>query len=149
ADIAERMKTLKKQREAGKPVSAVLLTGGPAIIHAGARDALAWIIDAGFIEVLFAGNALPAHDSEAELYGRSLGDRRSDGHPVPHVHEHHLRSINRIRAIGSIERAVETGVIKNGVMAACVRQGVKMVLAGSIRDDGPLPGVITDTVEAQ
>ncbi|MGH9418987.1 MAG: TIGR00300 family protein, partial [Thermoanaerobaculia bacterium] len=126
-----------------------LLTGGPAIIHAGGRDALAWIIDAGYIQVLFAGNALAAHDIEAELFGTSLGYRFAAGHAVAHGHEHHLRSINRIRAIGSIERGVETGVIKNGVMAACVRRGVKVVMAGSIRDDGPLPGVITDTVVAQ
>ncbi len=149
ADIAERMKTLAKNREAGKPGSDVLLTGGPAIIHAGARDALAWLIDQGFINVLFCGNALATHDLEADLYGTSLGYGFSAGHAVPHGHEHHLRTINRIRGIGSIERAVETGVIKTGVMAACVRRGARLVMAGSIRDDGPLPGVITDSMEAQ
>jgi hypothetical protein len=68
---------------------------------------------------------------------------------VPHGHEHHLRTINRVRGIGSIEQAVETGVIKQGIMASCVRRGVQVVMAGTIRDDGPLPGVITDSVEAQ
>jgi lysine-ketoglutarate reductase/saccharopine dehydrogenase-like protein (TIGR00300 family) len=149
ADIAERMRTLKKNREAGKPRSDVLLTGGPAIIHAGGRDALAWLIDQGYIHVLFCGNALATHDLEAALFGTSLGYGFAAGHTVPHGHEHHLRTINRIRAIGSIARAVETGVIKDGVMAACVRRGVKVVMAGSIRDDGPLPGVITDVMQAQ
>ena len=149
ADIAERMRTLKKNREAGKPRSDVLLTGGPAIIHAGGRDALAWLIDQRFIQVLFCGNALATHDLEADLYGTSLGYRLAAGHSVPHGHEHHLRTINRVRAIGSIERAVESGVIKTGVMAACVRRGVKLVMAGSIRDDGPLPGVITDVMRSQ
>jgi lysine-ketoglutarate reductase/saccharopine dehydrogenase-like protein (TIGR00300 family) len=149
ADIAGRMKSLLKLREAGKPGTDVLLTGGPAIVHAGGREALAWLIDAGFIHVLFCGNALAAHDLEAELYGTSLGYGFGAGHPVPHGHEHHLRTINRIRSIGSIERAVSSGVIKGGIMAAAVRRGVRVVMAGSIRDDGPLPGVITDSMEAQ
>ena len=103
----------------------------------------------GFIQILFCGNALAAHDLEAELYGTSLGYRLSAGHSVPHGHEHHLRTINRIRSIGSIEEAVRSGVVKGGIMAACVRRGVTVVMAGSIRDDGPLPGVITDSMVAQ
>jgi lysine-ketoglutarate reductase/saccharopine dehydrogenase-like protein (TIGR00300 family) len=149
ADIAERMRALKKDRVGGKTGSDVLLTGGPAIIHAGGREALTWLIDQGFVNVLFCGNALAAHDLEAELYGTSLGYGFAAGHPVPHGHEHHLRTINRIRAVGSIARAVETGLVKDGVMAAAVRRGAKVVMAGSIRDDGPLPGVITDSMEAQ
>ena len=149
ADIAERMRALKKGRAGGKTGSDVLLTGGPAIIHAGGREALAWLIDQGFVNVLFCGNALAAHDLEAELYGTSLGYGFAAGHPVPHGHEHHLRTINRIRAVGSIARAVEAGLVKGGVMAAAVRRGAKVVMAGSIRDDGPLPGVITDSMEAQ
>jgi len=149
ADIAERMRVLRKQHESGRKDSNVLLTGGPAIIHAGGREALAWLIESGYIHVLFCGNALAAHDLEAELFGTSLGYRLSAGHPVPHGHEHHLRAINRIRALGSIETAVREGVIKSGVMAACIRRKVRLVMAGSIRDDGPLPGVITDTMVAQ
>jgi lysine-ketoglutarate reductase/saccharopine dehydrogenase-like protein (TIGR00300 family) len=149
ADIADRMRTLRKQRDAGRGGSEVLLTGGPAIVHAGGRDALSWLIDERFISVLFCGNALATHDLEADLFGTSLGYRFSAGHSAPHGHEHHLRTINRIRSIGSIERAVETGVVKGGVMAACVRRGIKVVMAGSIRDDGPLPGVITDSMAAQ
>jgi hypothetical protein len=86
---------------------------------------------------------------EAALYGTSLGFGLCAGRLVPHGHEHHLRTINRIRGIGSIEQAVKTGVITEGIMAACVRRGVKVVMAGTIRDDGPLPGVITDSMEAQ
>jgi lysine-ketoglutarate reductase/saccharopine dehydrogenase-like protein (TIGR00300 family) len=145
ADIARRMRVLRDEPDRGK----VLLAGGPAIIHAGGREALAWLIDEGFVQILFAGNALAAHDMEADLYGTSLGYGLSAGRAVPHGHEHHLRTINRIRAIGSIERAVKSGVIKEGIMAACVKRNVSVVLTGSIRDDGPLPGVITDTLAAQ
>jgi lysine-ketoglutarate reductase/saccharopine dehydrogenase-like protein (TIGR00300 family) len=127
----------------------VLLAGGPAIVHAGGREALTWLIDEEFVHVLFCGNALPAHDMEVDLYGTSLGYGHAAGRVVPHGHEHHLRTINRIRAIGSIEAAVRSGVIKTGIMAACVRRGVHVVMAGTIRDDGPLPGVITDSLEAQ
>lgn len=146
ADIAKRMRTLARAGETG---GKVLLAGGPAIVHSGGRDALTWLIESGFIQVLFCGNALAAHDMEAHLFGTSLGYGLSAGHTVPHGHEHHLRTINRIRAIGSIEKAVESGVVTSGIMAACVRRKVHVVMAGTIRDDGPLPGVITDSIEAQ
>ncbi len=146
ADVAERIQVLREQREGRRRV---LLVGGPAIIHAGGREPLAWMIESGFIHVLFCGNALAAHDVEADLYGTSLGYRLAAGRLVPHGHEHHLRAINRIRQIGSIEKAVRTGVVKDGIMAASVRSGVQIVMAGSIRDDGPLPGVITDSMVAQ
>jgi len=149
ADVALRMKVLRDRRHEGIPDSNVLLAGGPAIIHAGGREALTWLVEAGSIQVLFCGNALAAHDMEADLYGTSLGYGLSAGRAVPHGHEHHLRTINRIRAIGGIATAVERGVIKQGIMAACVRQGVQIVMAGTIRDDGPLPGVITDSIRAQ
>ncbi len=149
ADVARRMQTIRDGQKSGSKDGKVLLAAGPAIIHAGGRDALTWLIDSGFIHVLFCGNALAAHDMEAHLYGTSLGYRLSAGRAVPHGHEHHLRTINRIRAIGSIEKAVKSGVITDGIMAACVRRGVQVVMAGTIRDDGPLPGVITDSVKAQ
>lgn len=147
ADIARRMQALREERDSKN--RKVLLAGGPAIIHAGGREALTWLIDSGFIHVLFCGNALAAHDMEAHLFGTSLGYGLSAGRTVPHGHEHHLRTINRIRAIGSIQKAVESGVITYGIMAACVRRGVHVVMAGTIRDDGPLPGVVTDSMEAQ
>lgn len=149
ADVAKRMQVLREGFCAGKPGCKVLLAGGPAIIHAGGRDALTWLIEEAFVHVLFCGNALAAHDMEADLYGTSLGYGLAAGRAVPHGHEHHLRTINRIRAIGSIQKAVETGIIKQGIMAACVKHGVQVVMAGTIRDDGPLPGVITDSVSAQ
>ncbi len=149
ADIAARMRQLKERRSLRQTDSHVLLSGGPAIIHAGGREALTWLIEQGFIHILFCGNALAAHDMEADLFGTSLGYGLTAGRAVPHGHEHHLRTINRIRSIGSIEAAVTSGVIKQGVMAACIRQGVPMVISGTIRDDGPLPGVITDSIQAQ
>jgi lysine-ketoglutarate reductase/saccharopine dehydrogenase-like protein (TIGR00300 family) len=143
ADIAARMHRLRERWAQGQANAKVLLAGGPAIIHSGGREALAWLVEEGFVQVLFCGNALAAHDMEADLYGTSLGYGLTAGH------EHHLRTINRIRAIGSIEAAVRSGVVKQGIMAACVRRQVQVVMAGTIRDDGPLPGVITDSMRAQ
>ncbi len=159
ADIAKRMRMIRDNRQKaltqGKDAAdqdlgtKVLIVGGPAIVHAGGRDALSWLIDSGFIHVLFCGNALAAHDMEASMFGTSLGYGLCGGNVVPHGHEHHLRTINRVRAAGSIKQAIESGLIKDGIMASCVHQNVDMVLAGSIRDDGPLPDVITDSVKAQ
>lgn len=159
ADVAKRMKMIRDNRQKaitqGEAAcdpdlgTKVLIVGGPAIVHAGGREALSWLIDSGFIHVVFCGNALAAHDMEASIFGTSLGYGLCGGSVVPHGHEHHLRTINRVRAAGSIKQAVESGLIKDGIMASCVRQNVDMVLAGSIRDDGPLPDVITDSVKAQ
>jgi lysine-ketoglutarate reductase/saccharopine dehydrogenase-like protein (TIGR00300 family) len=149
ADVAKRMAVLRDTYRNGIPNSKVLLAGGPAIVHAGGRDALAWLINNGYVQALFCGNALAAHDLEVALYGTSLGYGLAAGRAVPHGHEHHLRTINRVRALGSIRKAVESGLIPSGIMAAAVRQGVELVMAGTIRDDGPLPGVITDSVAAQ
>ena len=148
-DVAKRMNAIKEHRLSGGSHKKVLFAGGPAIVHAGGREALSWLVESGFIHVLFCGNALAAHDIEASLFGTSLGFNLGAGRVVPHGHEHHLRTINKIRAIGSIQKAVESGVVPNGIMAACVRRGVHMVMAGTIRDDGPLPGVISDSIEAQ
>jgi lysine-ketoglutarate reductase/saccharopine dehydrogenase-like protein (TIGR00300 family) len=148
-DVAKRLTVLRNAHRQGQSGSNVLLAGGPAIIHAGGRAALTWLIEEGFIHVLFCGNALPAHDMEVELYGTSLGYAHREGRAVSHGHEHHLRTINRVRALGSIEQAVRSGLVKNGIMAACVRNQVHVVMAGTIRDDGPLPGVITDSMQAQ
>ncbi len=149
ADIAARMRQLREGRKQGRADSHVLLAGGPAIIHAGGREALTWLIEQRFIHILFCGNALAAHDMEADLFGTSLGYGLTAGRAIPHGHEHHLRTINKIRAIGSIEAAVTSGMIKHGIMAACIRRGVPVIMSGTIRDDGPLPGVITDSVLAQ
>jgi len=159
ADIAKRMWLIRENRQkilthGSKDFNhnigtKVLFVGGPAIVHSGGRDVLSWLIDEGFIHVLFSGNALPAHDMEASLFGTSLGFGLSAGCAAPHGHEHHLHTINKVRGLGGIRQAVESGMIKDGIMASCIRQNVDMVLAGSIRDDGPLPDVVTDTIKAQ
>ena len=103
----------------------------------------------GYIDRLFAGNALATHDIEQALFGTSLGVHMAHGNPTEGGHEHHLRAINRIRRAGGIRQAVDSGLLTSGIMYECVRNNVDFLLAGSIRDDGPLPEVITDTLEAQ
>jgi lysine-ketoglutarate reductase/saccharopine dehydrogenase-like protein (TIGR00300 family) len=127
----------------------VLLVGGPAIVHTGSAGHVARLIKAGWIQVLFAGNALATHDIEQALFGTSLGVSLSLGEPIEHGHEHHLRAINTIRRLGGIAQAVERGILTSGIMYECAQAGIDVVLAGSIRDDGPLPEVITDTLAAQ
>jgi lysine-ketoglutarate reductase/saccharopine dehydrogenase-like protein (TIGR00300 family) len=129
--------------------SRILFVGGPAIIHTGAGRYLEALITGRWIDVLFAGNALATHDIESALLGTSLGVRLSTGVPTATGHNHHLRAINAIRGAGGIRAAVARGILTGGVMHACVVNGVDFVLAGSIRDDGPLPDVITDSMRAQ
>lgn len=127
----------------------ILIVAGPAVVHTGSRDHLSKLIQAGYVNVLFAGNALATHDMEQSLFGTSLGVSMSEGRSTEGGHEHHLRTINRIRRLGGIKQAVEAGVITSGIMYECVKQHVPYVLCGSIRDDGPLPDVITDALESQ
>ncbi|MGY2004082.1 ornithine cyclodeaminase, nickel-pincer nucleotide-dependent [Blastococcus sp. SYSU DS1024] len=141
--IAERMRDVKA---AGKRV---LWVGGPAVVHTGASPAMVRLVRAGYVDVLFAGNALATHDIEAALFGTSLGVDLAKGSGVPHGHEHHIRAINTIRAAGSIRAAVGSGVLTGGVMHAMVEAGKPFVLVGSVRDDGPLPDVHTDVIEGQ
>jgi len=141
--IAQRVREVKA---AGRRV---LWVGGPAIVHTGAAPAMVALVRAGYVDVLFAGNALATHDIEAALYGTSLGVDLARGSGVPHGHEHHIRAINTIRRCGSIAAAVEQGVLTGGVMHALVSAGKDFVLVGSVRDDGPLPDVYTDVVEGQ
>jgi lysine-ketoglutarate reductase/saccharopine dehydrogenase-like protein (TIGR00300 family) len=126
-----------------------LIVGGPAIVHTGSGPALCQLIRGGYVDKLFAGNALATHDIEQALFGTSLGVHLADASIAETGHEHHLRAINRIRRAGSIRQAVENGVLTSGIMYECVRNRVEFLLAGSIRDDGPLPDVITDALEAQ
>jgi lysine-ketoglutarate reductase/saccharopine dehydrogenase-like protein (TIGR00300 family) len=126
-----------------------LVVGGPAIVHTGSAPFLCELIHEGYVQKLFAGNALATHDIEQSLYGTSLGVHLDDARIAETGHEHHLRAINRIRRCGSIAAAVDQGVLSSGIMYECVRNNVEYLLAGSIRDDGPLPEVITDTLEAQ
>ena len=126
-----------------------LLVGGPAIVHTGSVPHLSRLVRDGYINVLFAGNALATHDIEQAMFGTSLGVRLDCGDIVEAGHEHHLRAINRIRRLGGIKSAIDQGALSSGIMFECVNGGVDFLLAGSIRDDGPLPEVITDSLEAQ
>ena len=141
--IANEMKEIKAK--GGK----IGIVGGPAIVHTGSGKYLASLIRQGYIDVILAGNALATHDIESNLFGTSLGIEVETGKIVGHGHTHHMRAINRINKSGSIMQAVEDGTLTGGIMYECVKNNVPYVLAGSIRDDGPLPDVITSTVEAQ
>jgi len=121
---------------------------GPALVHSRARADMAWFIENGFVAALLAGNAVAVHDIEASIFGTTLGMTRT-GEATTGGHGLHMRAINKVRAAGSISKAVEQGIIKDGIMHACVLKGVPFVLTGSIRDDGPLPEVITDSLAAQ
>ncbi len=141
--IAQQMREVKA--DGGK----VLWVGGPAVVHTGAAPAMVALVEAGYVDVLFAGNALATHDIEASLYGTSLGVDLTQGKGVEHGHEHHIRAINSIRKAGSIAAAVEQGVLTGGVMHALVKHDKRFVLVGSVRDDGPLPDVYTDVIVGQ
>lgn len=144
-DYPQMARVLLEQRDRGGYIVWVV---GPAIVHARARAEFVWFIERGFVHALLAGNAVAVHDIEASIFGTSLGVEAS-GESVEGGHSLHLRAINRVRAAGSIPAAVEQGIISNGIMHALVRRNVPFVLCGSIRDDGPLPEVITDAIEAQ
>jgi lysine-ketoglutarate reductase/saccharopine dehydrogenase-like protein (TIGR00300 family) len=121
---------------------------GPALVHSRARTDFEWFIANGYVQAVLAGNAVAVHDIEAAIFGTTLG-MSNTGQPTEGGHGLHMRAINRVRAAGSIERAVEQGIITSGIMHALVTHGIPYVLAGSIRDDGPLPGVVGDTLQAQ
>jgi lysine-ketoglutarate reductase/saccharopine dehydrogenase-like protein (TIGR00300 family) len=142
ARVAER---LRAARAAG---GKVLVVTGPAVIHTGAGPDLARLVRHGWVDVLFAGNGFATHDIESNVLGTSLGVSVNEGTPTEHGHANHLRAINEVRRAGSIAAAVASGWLSGGVMYECDRAGVPFVLAGSLRDDGPLPDVITDVVRA-
>jgi lysine-ketoglutarate reductase/saccharopine dehydrogenase-like protein (TIGR00300 family) len=144
--VREIAHAMKRTKAAGEKILAVL---GPAVVHTGGGELVAKLIRDGYLNVLFAGNALATHDIEQCFYGTSLGVSLEKGLPTDEGHEHHLRTINTIRRLGGIKQAVEAGKLTSGIMFECVRHGVPYVLAGSIRDDGPLPDVVTDVIAAQ
>ncbi|MGZ5021877.1 MAG: ornithine cyclodeaminase, nickel-pincer nucleotide-dependent, partial [Chthoniobacterales bacterium] len=146
AIIREIARELQRTRDAkGK----ILVVTGPALIHTGAGMHLEKLITRGFVQRLFAGNGLAVYDVESALFGTSLGVNLEGGGLVAEGHQNHMRAINAIRAVGGIAAAVEKKILTKGIMHACVKHGVDIVLSGSIRDDGPIPGVITDMIEAQ
>ncbi|MBV8085894.1 MAG: TIGR00300 family protein [Chloroflexi bacterium] len=143
AEIARNMRETRVRK--GK----ILFVVGPAIIHTGAGPYLEDLVRGGFVQVLFGGNAIATHDVEAALFGTSLGMDLATAMTVEGGHANHMRALNTIRRCGSIRAAVDAGILTKGVMYECVKHDVELVLAGSIRDDGPMPEVITDVIEAQ
>lgn len=144
--VEQIAREMKEVRDGG---GKILVVAGPAVIHTGAGPYLSKLIDAGYVNLFYAGNAVATHDVEWALLGTSLGVCLEDGTPVPKGHTHHLRAINTIRRAGGLKSAVEQGVLTKGVMYSLITNDVPYVLAGSIRDDGPIPDVITDAAEAQ
>jgi lysine-ketoglutarate reductase/saccharopine dehydrogenase-like protein (TIGR00300 family) len=144
--IAEVARELIETLRTGKRV---LVVGGPAIVHTGAGHFLAEMIRDGLVTALFAGNALAVHDMESQFFGTSLGVNLQDAFPAEEGHVHHLRTVNRLRAAGGIQAAMDSGLLTSGIMYEAYKAKIPVVLAGSIRDDGPIPDVITDVVEAQ
>ena len=127
----------------------IVVVAGPVVVHTGGVSALSHLIRNGYVNAILSGNALGVHDIEAALFGTSLGVRQSDGRQEEHGHRNHMRAINAIFHCGSIRGAVESGRLRSGIMYECVRAAVPFVLAGSLRDDGPLPDTITDMNLAQ
>ncbi len=143
AKIAEEFRAEKKR--GGR----IIAVAGPVVIHTGGGPALAALVREGYIQGLLSGNALAVHDIESVLYGTSLGVDLVTGRPTPDGHKNHMRAINAVRRNGSIKSAVQAGIIDRGVMFEVVRFGIPYCLAGSIRDDGPLPETETDMIRAQ
>jgi len=137
---------IEQARAAGQGIVAV---AGPVVVHTGGAGPLSRLIREGYITALLSGNALGVHDIEAALLGTSLGIRQSDGRQEEHGHRNHMRAINAIYNCGGIRGAVESGRLTSGIMYECVKNNVPFVLAGSLRDDGPLPETITDMNRAQ
>ena len=141
--IAKEIIDVKKRKKK------VLVVAGPTVVHTGAHEHLAEMIRAGFVDVLFAGNALAVHDIENALYGTSLGVDTVTGRPAEAGHRNHLYAINEVMKAGSISAIIKSGKVKKGIFYECLKKDVPFLLAGSIRDDGPLPEVITDVMVAQ
>ncbi len=143
ARIAAMMKEVKRSR------GRIAVVAGPVIVHTGGVGYFGELIKLGYVDVLLAGNALAVHDAEQALYGTSLGVDLETGRAIEGGHRHHMRAINTISRAGGLRAAVAAGVLTSGIMHECITHGVDYVLAGSIRDDGPLPDTVMDLVEAQ
>jgi lysine-ketoglutarate reductase/saccharopine dehydrogenase-like protein (TIGR00300 family) len=141
--VAEMMRGVKAE---GKKIAVV---AGPVVVHTGGGPYLAELIKHGFVNVLLAGNALAVHDIELQMFGTSLGVNLETGRAVEGGHHHHMRAINAVRRAGNIRAAVDQGIVKAGIFFECEKAGVEYVLAGSIRDDGPLPDTLMDLIEGQ
>jgi lysine-ketoglutarate reductase/saccharopine dehydrogenase-like protein (TIGR00300 family) len=136
-------------REVKQGGGRIAFVAGPVLVHTGGVEHFCTLMRRGYVDVLLAGNALAVHDIEFALFGTSLGVDLALGNPVQEGHQHHMRAINTIIRAGSIQAAVDQGLLKSGLMYECIRQKVPFLLAGSIRDDGPLPDTIMDLIAAQ
>lgn len=141
--VAEQMRSVK---ESGKRI---LWVAGPAVVHTGSGPDLAALIRAGYVQAFFAGNGVAAHDIESNMFGTSLGVYLEQGTPADHGHEHHIRAINELRRHGSFGAAIDAGVFNDGIVYHLVKTGADYLFGGSVRDDGPLPDVVTDMIEVQ
>ncbi|MBI4264211.1 MAG: TIGR00300 family protein [Acidobacteria bacterium] len=141
--IADMMRHVKRQ--GGR----IAVVAGPVVVHTGGVEHFTELIRLGYVDTVLAGNALAVHDIEYALSGTSLGIDLIAGAAVEQGHRNHMAAINTINRAGGIAQAVKAGVLKSGVMYECVTHGVEYILAGSIRDDGPLPETVMDLIEAQ
>lgn len=146
ASVARIARMMRDTKAAGRRIAFV---AGPVVVHTGGAPYFTRLIRAGYVDVLLAGNALAVHDAELALFGTSLGVDLEAGAPVSGGHRHHMRAINIINRAGGIRPAIDHGVLHSGVMVECVRAGVDYVLAGSVRDDGPIVDTVTDIIDAQ
>ena len=141
--VASMMRRVKEQDRR------IMWVAGPAVVHTGSGPDLCALIRAGYVDAFFAGNGVAAHDIESHLYGTSLGVHLDQGVSAEHGHEHHIRAVNEVRRYGSFQAAIDAGLIKGGIVHDLVRRGSEFVFGGSVRDDGPLPDVVTDMLEVQ
>jgi arginine dihydrolase len=146
ASVAKIAALMRDTRARGRRI---VFVAGPVVVHTGGTEYFAELIRRGWVDTVLAGNALAVHDAELALFGTSLGVDQQTGVPVHGGHRHHMRAINAINRAGGIRPAVETGILSSGVMFECVRTGVPYVLAGSIRDDGPIVDTLMNIVDAQ
>jgi len=143
ARVAEMLRTTRAR--GGR----IAFVAGPVVVHTGGTEYFCELVRLGYVDLLLSGNALAVHDIECALSGTSLGIDLCTGHAVEHGHRNHMRAINTIRRAGGIANAVASGILQTGVMHACHAHGVRYILAGSIRDDGPLPDTVMDLAAAQ
>ena len=152
---SEKPKALLVDRVAGLMRAAkgsgrrILWVAGPAVVHTGAAPDHSALIRGGYVDALFAGNGVAAHDIESNMFGTSLGVYLEHGRPAEHGHEHHIRAINELRRLGSFRAAIDAGVFRDGIVYHLVEHGADYLFGGSVRDDGPLPEVVSDMVEVQ
>jgi lysine-ketoglutarate reductase/saccharopine dehydrogenase-like protein (TIGR00300 family) len=141
--VAQMLRGVKEQGRR------IMWVAGPAVVHTGSGPDLCALIRAGYVDAFFAGNGVAAHDIESNLFGTSLGVHLDQGIAMEHGHEHHIRAVNQVRRHGSFTAAINAGLIKGGIVYDLVSSGAEFVFGGSVRDDGPLPDVVTDMLEVQ